>query len=131
MKLEHIAGYQMPMSDRTSFTIQLVTDQGQLELSMSFDQIELLLTNLEEMEARAYLLNPAAPAIGEQIRSRLKLVDAYETGGVTHQGTYYVILNLRTGQVVRQYAIKTDHALQMADHLLDSVSKGNKPQGVH
>jgi hypothetical protein len=110
--------------DRRHFDIQFRTDQGPVTLSVAAERLDGLITTLQGIEYRASLLDPAK---GQQAveagQLRVEVVDEHRIGSGAVEDKPSVVLGLKSGQVLRFFALDAAQATVLQQSLADEIPK--------
>lgn len=129
----HLTGIENGVlsKDRTKFEINLRTDQGPLELVISAEHLDSLITCLSGLEYHASLLDPKGAAPGEAGQVRTMIVDSHQIGHGEVNGVPSVILGLKSAQVLRLFALDREKATAIQQAVADQISKLRAEAGPH
>ena len=117
--------------DRTSFAINLRTNQGPLELTISAEHLDALVTCLQGLEYHASLLDPTNAAPGEAAQVRAEIVESHQIGHGEVNGVPSVFLGLKSAQVLRFFAIDRQKAMAIQQAVADEIPKLQAEVGPH
>ena len=129
----HLTGIENGIisKDRTRFEVNLRTEQGPLELTISAEHLDALITCLQGLEYHASLLSPKGAAPGEAGQVRAMIVESHQIGHGEVNGVPSVILGLKSAQVLRLFALDRRKATAIQQAVADEIPKLRAGVGPH
>ncbi len=117
--------------DRTKFEISLRTAQGPLEITISAEHLDALITSLQGLEYHASLMDPKGAAPGEPGQVRVEIVESHQIGNGEVNGVPSVILGLKSAQVLRLFALDRQKATAVQQAVANQIPKLRAEAGPH